>query len=180
MLSKMDIKKLKASFQLAQLRANSDPSETNLTILKQKKEDYENALDPEKKTENEPLDNQTKTLIQKIESILPPGFISMRPPFPTINPDVPAHRPTPGTTSSDIQPQDLETQSLEPKLQDLESQTLVLTSQDPESQSLEPTSQDIEIVSQPAQILPVQTVPVTNNPLKSKAVKPVAPKIEEA
>lgn len=178
----MDIKKLKASFQLAQLRANSDPSETNLSILQQAKEDYENALDPEKKTDFEPSDDLTKTLIQQIESILPPGFTSIRPSLPTINPDVPTQSHTPETTSSDVKSLDPETQTSEAKLQDPETQLSEATSLDLETQSSETKSQDQEqeIVSQPTQPLPVQTVPVTNNPLKTKAVKPVATKTEES
>ena len=47
----MDIKKLKANYQIAQLRAGSDPSESNLAILEQARQEYEAALDPELSTE---------------------------------------------------------------------------------------------------------------------------------
>ncbi|CAG4992127.1 hypothetical protein DYBT9275_00899 [Dyadobacter sp. CECT 9275] len=54
----MDIKKLKANYQIAQLRAGSDPSEANLAILEQARQEYEAALDPEseKKMEDQDLD----------------------------------------------------------------------------------------------------------------------------
>lgn len=51
----MDIKKLKASLQLAQIRLKSNPSEDNEAIYQEAKSAYEFALDPEKKTEEEQL-----------------------------------------------------------------------------------------------------------------------------
>ena len=46
----MDIKQLKSTMKLAELRAKTNPSDDNVAILKAATEAYELALDPEKKT----------------------------------------------------------------------------------------------------------------------------------
>lgn len=49
----MDIKQLKAAVQLAKLRVGSDPSDANKAKLEHAQNEYDNALNPEKKTEDE-------------------------------------------------------------------------------------------------------------------------------
>lgn len=49
----MDIKQLKAAVQLAKLRVGSDPSDANKAKLEYAQNEYDNALNPEKKTEDE-------------------------------------------------------------------------------------------------------------------------------
>ena len=61
----MNIKQLKADYQLAELRLKSDESEKNQTIFKQAKKEYESALksaktessktEPEKTEDNAPV-----------------------------------------------------------------------------------------------------------------------------
>jgi hypothetical protein len=51
----VDIKKLKASLQLAQIRLKSNQSEENEAIYQEAKNAYEFALDPEKKMEEDQL-----------------------------------------------------------------------------------------------------------------------------
>ncbi|MGN7887395.1 hypothetical protein [Dyadobacter sp. 22481] len=46
----MDIKQLKAAVQLAKLRVGSDPSDANKAKLEHAQNEYDNALNPEKKT----------------------------------------------------------------------------------------------------------------------------------
>lgn len=54
----MDIKQLKAAVQLAKLRVGSDPSDANKAKLEHAQNEYDNALNPEKKTEDEPNPNK--------------------------------------------------------------------------------------------------------------------------
>lgn len=64
----MDLIKLKASLQMAQLRAGADDSEDNLAILKDAQEAYDFAANPEneKKTEEKKDQAPIKTVIKEI------------------------------------------------------------------------------------------------------------------
>ena len=54
----MDIKQLKAAVQLAKLRVGSDPSDANKAKLEHAQNEYDNAHNPETKTEHEPNPNK--------------------------------------------------------------------------------------------------------------------------
>ncbi|WP_254561782.1 hypothetical protein [Dyadobacter diqingensis] len=60
----MEIKQLKANYQLAELRYNSDKSEANTAILKQAKKEYEAALKPVKA---EPVKSDAANAVDEIQ-----------------------------------------------------------------------------------------------------------------